>query len=138
MIRELKLAELDDLLICVSSDGCVWTTHKHKIRKNGRLDNRSGKLIKPTIDKYGYYRVTFSNNNKRKSYYVHRLIARAFLPNYSENLQVNHKNGIKLDNNLKNIEMVTLKENIRHSIETNLKPKLKRDEHGRFCGKEVM
>lgn len=40
MIRELKLVELDDLLIRVSSDGYVWTTHKHKIRKNGRVDNR--------------------------------------------------------------------------------------------------
>ena len=39
---------------------------------------------------------------------------------------------------LDNLEMVSLQQNIKHSIETGLKPKLKRDRLGKFCGKEVV
>jgi len=136
--KPIRLIELNGLEIIVSSNGEIKSKDKNNIRKNGKIDNRKGKLIKPSLDKDGYLRVTFSNNGDRKSYYVHRLIAMAFLDSYSDQLQVNHKNGIKTDNNYKNLEMVTNKENILHSILLGLKPKLKRDKLGRFCGKEVM
>lgn len=136
--KSIRLVELDNLKIIICDNGDIFTTKKNKIRSNGRKDNRNGKKLKPAIDKYGYYRIVLSNNNKRKSYYVHRLVARAYLKNYSEDLQVNHKNGIKIDNRVENLEMCTLQENIRHSIITGLKPKLKRNKLGRFCGKEVV
>lgn len=136
--KPIRLIELDDLEIIVTNDGNIFTTNRNKIRSNGRLDNRKGRKLKPIKTKDGYLRITLTNSGKRKSYFVHRLVARAFLKNYSNNLQVNHKNGIKNDNRIENIEMVTLQENIKHSIETKLKPKLKRDKLGRFCGKEVM
>ena len=133
-----RLIELDNLEIIVTNDGDIFTTNKNKIRSNGRLDNRKGKKLKPGIDKDGYLRITLTNNGKRKSYCVHRLVARAYLKDYNEQLQVNHKNGIKTDNRVDNLEMVTLQENIKHSIKIGLKPKLIRDKFGRFCGKEVM
>ena len=133
-----EIPELDNLKIEISNIGDIFTTKKNNIRSNGRKDNRKGRKLKPGLDKYGYYRITLSNNGKRKSYYVHRLVARAYLKDYDEKLQVNHKNGIKTDNRVENLEMMTLQENIKHSILTGLKPKLKRDRLGRFCGKEVM
>lgn len=134
----LHLKELD-LFIWVDEMGYIETLPKTNIRKNGRVDNRNGKFIKPAKDKYGYFRVSFSNNGKRKSYYVHRLVAMAYLPLYNDSLQVNHKDGNKLNNNRFNLEMVTLQENIRHSIETGLKPKMERDKYGRFkCKKGVV
>lgn len=136
--KPIRLIELDNLEIIVTDIGDIFTTDKNKIRSNGRKDNRRGKKLKPATDKNGYLRITLTNNGKRKSYHVHRLVARAFLDNYDNKLQVNHKNGIKDDNRIENLEMVTLQENIKHSIETGLKPKLKRDKYGRFCGKEVM
>ncbi len=136
--KPIRLIELDNLEILVTNDGNIFTTNKNKIRSNGRLDNRKGKKLKPGTDKDGYLRITLTNNGKRKSYYVHRLVARAYLKDYSDILQVNHKNGIKIDNRIENLEMVTLQENIKHSIKTGLKPKLIRDKFGRFCGKEVM
>ena len=136
--KPIRLIELDNLEIIVTNDGDIFTTNKNKIRSNGRLDNRKGKKLKPGIDKDGYLRITLTNNGKRKSYCVHRLVARAYLKDYNEQLQVNHKNGKKTDNRVDNLEMVTLQENIKHSIKIGLKPKLIRDKFGRFCGKEVM
>lgn len=136
--KPIRLIELDNLEIMVTNSGDIFTTDKNKIRSNGRKDNRKGKKLKPAIDKDGYLRITLTNNGKRKSYHVHRLVARAFLDNYDNKLQVNHINGIKNDNRIENLEMVTLQQNIKHSIETGLKPKLKRDKYGRFVGKEVM
>ena len=136
--KPIRLIELDNLEIVVSNDGNIFTTNKNKIRSNGRKDNRKGRKLKPASDKDGYLRVVLTNNGKRKSYYVHRLVARTYLKNYNDKLQVNHKNGIKTDNKIVNLEMVTLQENIKHSIKTGLKPKLARDSFGRFCGKEVM
>jgi hypothetical protein len=42
----------------------------------------------------------------------HRLVAELFLPDYSEDLVVNHKDCNKLNNNVDNLEMVTIKEKL--------------------------
>ena len=136
--KPIRLIELDNLEIIVCDNGDIFTTNKNKIRSNGRKDNRKGRKLKPATDKDGYLRITLTNNGKRKSYHVHRLVTRAFLDNYDNKLQVNHISGIKNDNRIENLEMVTLQQNIKHSIETGLKPKMKRDKYGRFAGKEVM
>ena len=137
-IKELIIEELYNLKVYVHSNGYIETCFHSDIRINGRIQNIRGKILKPSTDKDGYYRIVLTRKDKRKSYYVHRLVARAFLDNYSKDLQVNHKNGIKTDNRIENLEMVTLQENIRHSIITGLKPKMIRDKKGRFLRKEVM
>ena len=55
------------------------------------------------------------NKDMRKNYKVHRLVAMFYLDNYSEDLQVNHKNGIKTDNRAENLEMVTNRQNVLHA-----------------------
>ena len=55
------------------------------------------------------------NKDRRKNYRVHRLVAMYYLQDYSDKLQVNHKNGIKTDNRVENLEMVTNQENVLHA-----------------------
>lgn len=72
-------------------------------------------LIMKQHNSYNYLKIQLKKNNKYKWFFVHRLVAMAFLDNYNENLQVNHINGIKSDNKVENLEMVTASENQLHS-----------------------
>lgn len=63
----------------------------------------------------GYLAVTLSINGKKKPHLVHRLVAEAFIPNPENKPQVNHKNGIRTDDCVSNLEWVSNEENQRHS-----------------------
>ena len=73
-------------------------------------------------DKNGYLTVNFNVFEVVSCKKVHRLVAEHFIPNPENKSQVNHKNGIKTDNNLDNLEWVTNAENSKHMWENNLKP----------------
>ena len=64
----------------------------------------------------GAYRIIDLYNGKgegRNVYYVARLVVQYFLPDWDENLEVDHINGVKTQNNIENLRMVTHKENQR-------------------------
>ena len=73
-----------------------------------------------TWNKGGYIRVGFRKNNQRYDLAVHRLVARAFVPGYFDGAVVNHINGIKNDNNPKNLEWTTQKRNAQLAINKSL------------------
>ncbi len=86
----------------------------------GGRASRSGRLLKPCIDGHGYPRVGLCIHNKSTTICVHVLVARAFL-GLPGKLQVNHKDGNKLNPIADNLEYVTARANIEHATRTGLK-----------------
>lgn len=87
---------------------------------------RMNKLCTISKQKTGYRTVAVGEGGKTKTFYVHRLVALAFIPVPEEvrlatsNPEVNHKDGNKDNNAKSNLEWVTAKRNIEHAKETNL------------------
>jgi hypothetical protein len=89
-----------------------------KISSGGilRKKNDDGLYMYAPVQKSnnGYYYVSFKN----KKYFIHRLLALAFIPNPEGKPYINHKNGNKRDNRVDNIEWCTQQENTYHSVYT--------------------
>jgi hypothetical protein len=85
------------------------------ISKDGRLW-RNGREKKFTVGPLGYEVVSFSTNNKTKTYYKHRLVLHAFVGECPMGCEALHINGNRLDNRLENLRWGTRKENVADAI----------------------
>ena len=75
-------------------------------------------ILKPRETEKGYLKVQLHRWRKiKKNVRIHRLVAGAFLPNPDDRKTVNHKDWVKTNNIVTNLEWNTYKENIQHSIE---------------------
>lgn len=74
-----------------------------------------GRILKLIPDKNGYYMIGLKRGGKHFPKKVHRLVAEAFISNPESKPQINHKNFVKTDNRVSNIEWVTQSENMLHS-----------------------
>ena len=87
----------------ISKEGKIWCHYKYGWLKHG-------------YSKGGYVNYVLTKNKKRYHVGISRLMAKHFLLNYSSRLEVNHKDCNKENNNIKNLEMTTRKQNQRHAI----------------------
>ena len=82
------------------------------------------KILKSRKDTNGYYGVVLYKNHKKYSKRIHRLVLENFNPiENMDKLEVNHKDGIKSNNILENLEWCDRLKNERHAYEIGLKNK---------------
>lgn len=81
--------------------------------KNNSKVKRKGQLLKPKLNQ-GYYEVSLIVGNNRKWFKVHRLVAEAFIPNPNNYPQINHKDEIKTNNRVDNLEWCDAKYNCNY------------------------
>lgn len=85
----------------VYPDGTIFSLYRNK-------------EIKHKLDKQGYHIVNIKINNQTKTRRVHRMVALCFIPNPNNLPQVNHKDENKNNNNIDNLEWVTVKQNCNY------------------------
>lgn len=83
-----------------------------RILKDGRKWEE--KIIKPGNNGHGYLQVNLHKNGKQKNFFIHRLVAEAFIPNPDNLPYVNHKDEDKTNNLVSNIEWCTHEYNINY------------------------
>jgi len=79
------------------------------------------RTLKPGLDGSGYCHIVLCKGGVQKDKYIHRLVLLTFVG--ESELQVNHKNGVKTDNRLENLEYCTQSENNQHAYDTGLRAK---------------
>lgn len=107
-------------LYSVSDKGRVYSQPRTEFvnsRKGGYYRYRAGKILTPYDSTGRYPQIILCKDGVHKTGLVHRLVLTAFVPEFSELCQVNHKNGVKTDNRLDNLEWVTPSQNQKHSVE---------------------
>lgn len=87
------------------------TFPKYEVSNYGDIRRKETKReLKPSYDKYGYLRICINHKNA----FMHRLVGEAFIENPDNKTIINHKDSIRDNNRVDNLEWVTNKENIIH------------------------
>jgi hypothetical protein len=85
--------------------------------------NRFGRLKARKVSKYGYLCIKIDYSWLA----LHRLLAETFIPRHDSTLVVNHKDANKFNNNLNNLEWVSIRENVHHAMRLGLHPRPRKD-----------
>jgi hypothetical protein len=99
---------------------------RYKISNLGRVYSyRSRKKMKTSTSSRGYIQIVLGG----KCFFVHKLVARNFIPNPDNKPFINHKDGVKTNNLPSNLEWCTASENSQHSFKAGLQINPRGEEH---------
>lgn len=112
-------------------DGEMWLPvvgykQHYKVSNMGRVksvyakNKRGQRIIKPYLNKRGYLSVSLCKENIAVTQSIHRIVATSFIANPKGKLEVNHKDAVKTNNTVGNLEWCTRMENLQHSWDMGL------------------
>lgn len=104
----------------ISNHGRIMSLDKFVNHGNRGNILKRGRILKQVLTKSGYHRVSLCDGRTKINAITSIYVARAFIPNPENKPQVNHKNGIKTDNKVTNLEWCTNSENIKHAYDNGL------------------
>ena len=116
---------------------------RYAINRNGEVKNiKTNHILKPYTNRVGYFRVGFViAPYKKKDFYIHRLLAKHFIPNPENKSEVNHIDGKPSNNNLNNLEWCTKSENALHAYKLGLSysnPNYGEDNHNSILNNSIV
>lgn len=123
MVEEWRQVVGFEGLYEVSNTGKIRSLDNYvraNLHGNEAVRFQRGRELRPLLGKNGYYAIVLCKDGKHTRTSFHRVVATAFLPNPENKRTINHKNGIKTDNNVENLEWATDAENINHAYGTML------------------
>ena len=94
-----------------SNLGRIKSLKRFRKGKNGCLISVKEKILKPQINRTGYYIIELCKQSIKKKYQVHRLIYEVFNGQIPEGYEINHLDERPVNNRLENLNLVTHKEN---------------------------
>ncbi|HZW70549.1 MAG TPA: NUMOD4 domain-containing protein [Hanamia sp.] len=100
----------------ISNSCIVRSLDRHVNVKNGFKRLLKGRIMRPYVGRDGYVYYLLTVNKISKHIAAHRLLATTFINNPENKPEVNHKDTVRTNNLIDNLEWVTSKENIQHSI----------------------
>lgn len=103
----------------ISSSGIVKSLDRRVYESRVGERRIKGVILRPHTNRFGYVYVQLWKNKKGVNFLVHRLLAETFIENPLLKSDVNHKNGVRNDNRLDNLEWATRSENVLHGYREN-------------------
>lgn len=107
----------------------IWKTvtypcvknNMYEVSSNGRIRRKDTGVEMSYRNHRGYITTQLMTiNGKSREFRTHRIVAYEFVPGRSTELVINHKDGVKTNNNYHNLEWVTQRQNVEHAIKNNL------------------
>ena len=105
----------------------------YQVSNQGRVKSfkcyPQGKILRLNKNSNGYYQVILCQSGVRKALKVHILVMLAFVGERLDEMEVNHKDGIKTNNHVDNLEYCTSSENRQHAYDTGLQVAIVGEKH---------
>lgn len=103
----------------VSNMGRVRSLDRKQSRAIVGLETyvKKGRVLSPRLQRQGYQLVALFKKGEREDKLIHRIVAESFIPNPLKKETVNHKDNVKGNNVVNNLEWATQSENSKHAFE---------------------
>ncbi len=112
-----------------SNQGRVRSLDRIVSRSDGAKQPWRGRVLKGTLDPWGYPCVTLHRSGKSYTRRVHRVIAATWFGPRGEDIQINHIDGDKANNAIRNLEYVTQSENVQHAYANGMMARERGEAH---------